>query len=72
MTVCKIPQMALNLNEKKKLQKFLVEHQVYCVDIKKHCNYSIRFGSTTGIGQNTYVHCTKCGKLHDITDYGAW
>ena len=68
---CKIEQ-ALNLNEKRKLQKFLVEHQVYCVNIKTECNYSIAFSSTTGIGQNAYAICKQCHKKHDITDYGAW
>ena len=68
---CKIEQ-ALNLNEKRKLQKFLVEHQVYCTDIKTECTYSIAFSSTTGIGQNAYVVCKQCHKKHDITDYSSW
>lgn len=68
---CKIEE-AINLNEKRKLQKFLVEHQVYCTDIKTKCNYSLRFSREGGIGTSTEVVCSTCGKVHDITDYAEW
>ena len=68
---CKI-ESAINLNEKRKLQKFLVEHQIYCPDIKTKCNYSLRFSHSSGIGWATKVICHECGKASDITDYGAW
>jgi len=69
---CKVPQMALNLNEKRKLQKFLIEHQTYCTRIMKDCNYSISFEGGNGIGIAVLVKCKNCNKKHDITDYRTW
>lgn len=69
---CKVPQMALNLDEKKKLQGFLAEHQTYCPSIKNSCNYSISFEPGGGIGIAVYVKCGVCGKKHNITDYNTW
>lgn len=69
---CKVPQMALNLPEKVKLQRFLAEHQVYCPQIKNSCKYTISFEGGSGIGISVLVKCGFCGKRHDITDYGAW
>jgi len=70
---CKIPQMALTLTEKVKLQKALAEHQVYCPTIKNSCNYSIEFESAGGgIGISISMICSICKKKYDITDYGTW
>lgn len=69
---CKLDEMALNLNEKRNLQKFLTLHEKICTDIKKHCKYSLNFSGGNGIGVSTKVVCGTCGKGHDITDYGAW
>ena len=68
---CKISEQALNEVEQKHLNKFLVEHQVYCPEIRNSCNYSLVF-STTGIGVGVDVKCGFCGEKHDITDYGSW
>ena len=64
---CKVIE-SLNLNEKKKLQKFLTNH--YCPDVKD--NYTISFNGANGIGVAVFVTCKLCDKKEDITDYGAW
>lgn len=63
---CKVIE-SLNLNEKKKLQKFLTNH--YCPDVRD--NYNISF-SPSSIGVAVFVTCKLCDEKHDITDYGAW
>ena len=69
---CKVEQMALNLNEKRKLQRFLQGHERVCPGIRENCTYSLRFSRGSGIGVSTKVVCSTCQEKKDITDYGAW
>ena len=54
---CKLDSMALNLNEKKNLQVWLKEHELYCPDIKIKCNYSLSF-----FKEIVKVKCKQCGE----------
>lgn len=65
-----IEQMALSIEEKKKLQHFFAEHKIYCPDVKSH--YSLSFSGEGGIGIGVYVKCNLCNRKKDITDYGRW
>ena len=31
-----------------------------------------RIYTPTGIGVSVQIQCPKCGKVEDVTDYGAW
>lgn len=53
---CKLDAMALNLFEKRNLQKFLKVHESVCPDIKSKCDYSFSF-----VRELVYVKCKQCG-----------
>jgi hypothetical protein len=67
-----IEQMALNDKERKNLKNFLIEHELYCPQIRRKSLYSIAFCATGGIGIGSEVKCNCCNKTKDITDYGRW
>ena len=47
-----------------------------CPDLKPHhrekIKYELSHSSASCIGTNTYIKCTRCGCMQDITDYGSW
>jgi hypothetical protein len=50
-------------------QKFEKKHRKHHAP---HHTISYQFQSGGGIGWVVKVFCTACGKMKDITDYGAW
>ena len=67
-----IEQMALNDIERRNLENFLLEHQLYCPQVKRKGLYRVSFGSGGGIGVTVEVQCEICNKVENITDYGRW
>jgi len=65
-------ETTLDINEKRKLQKFFKVHKALCPDVAECSGHSFVFSSTNGIGTKIEVRCATCYKKHDITDYGAW
>ena len=59
---CEVTQMALNMDEKIALQKWLHEHEVVCPTVI-NCNYTLGFSIATG-GKSVQVEakCGNCGK----------
>ena len=47
-----------------------------CPDLVPHhrekLEYELSHSSASCIGTNTYIKCTRCGCMQDITDYGSW
>jgi hypothetical protein len=64
--------MILAQTEIAKLYDWLIPHVVE--KHREHPNTSIEIiqSFSTGIGINSYAHCTGCGEKHEITDYGIW
>lgn len=38
----------------------------------KYPNFKVIQSNDSGIGTNTYMKCSVCGKTYDITDYDLW
>lgn len=64
-------ETTLDLNEKRKLQKFLHEHASTCPDVAECTGHSFVY-STGSIGTKVEVRCATCKTKHDITDYSVW
>jgi hypothetical protein len=32
----------------------------------------LRYTNSSGIGENVYIKCLRCGTQQDITDYNSW
>lgn len=47
-----------------------------CPDLKQHHNVKfkceISTSNASGIGENTYIKCLRCGCEQDATDYNIW
>lgn len=58
---CEITQLALNMDEKITLQRWIHKHKAMCPTIST-CNYSLTFNGTDKV----MVKCGECGEGHEL------
>lgn len=67
----------LNNIEEERFKMCTILHQCpwwrkYFPKHKLGYRFIIHQSNSSGIGVNTDIECTECGKIYDITDYSNW